>query len=363
VPNRVYLGNDGGMYRSEGNGANGTWIHAMYEPWQQSYHLDVAADDPTRLVTGTQDNGSLRTWRAATPPSDLSQWNSYNGGDGHYTVIDPTDHTYYYACFQPVPPSQNCSGFHDVAGVTTRWGFPNTSWPAGMRWTTDTPMVLDPSDPQVVYIGGTVLGRSTDRGHTFSVISPPDPDSLPGEPPPEEQDQGPFYANEYGTITAIAPARTAPSTIYVGTDTGRVWKTTDLGAHWTQFQGLPTRWVNSIVVDPTNSDHAFVAFSGYREGDDSANVWTTTDGGAKWSNISGNLPNAPVEMLAYDQPADQLFAAEDLGLFFLKNGKRNWSRLGTGLPLAPILDVQLSGDRHTIFAATFGRSVWKLALP
>ncbi len=368
VPNRVYLGNDGGIYRSEGNGATGTWVHATYEPWQQSYHLGVAADDPTRLVTGTQDNGSLRTWTATTPPSDLTQWNSYNGGDGHYTVIDPTDHTYYYACFQPQPPRQNCSGFHDVGTTTTRWSFPNSTsttplWPADMRWTTDTPIALNPSDPTVVYIGGTVLGRSTDRGHTFTVISPPDPNSLPGAPPADEQDQGPFYANEYGTITAIAPAKTAPQTIYVGTDTGRVWKTTDLGATWTQFQGLPTRWVNSIVVDPADADHVFVAFSGYREGDDSANVWTTTNGGAAWQNISGNLPNAPVEMLAYDQALNELFAAEDLGLFYLKNGKRNWTRLGTGLPNAPVLDVKLSGDGHTIFAATFGRSVWKLALP
>ena len=53
-------------------------------------------------MTGLQDNGSVRTWTATTPPSDLTQWNAYNGGDGHYTVIDPSDHTYYYACFQPV---------------------------------------------------------------------------------------------------------------------------------------------------------------------------------------------------------------------------------------------------------------------
>jgi hypothetical protein len=68
-------------------------------------------------------------------------------------------------------------------------------------------------------------------------------------------------------------------------------------------------------------------------------------------------------MLQDDQPTNQLYAAEDLGLFYLKNGKKNWSRLGSGLPLAPIMDVKLSGDGHTILAATFGRSVWKLSLP
>ena len=53
--------------------------------------------------------------------------------------------------------------------------------------------------------------------------------------PADENDLGPFYANEYATISAIAPAKSATAvpyaqTLYVGTDTGRVWKTTDAGA-------------------------------------------------------------------------------------------------------------------------------------
>ena len=43
---RVYVGNDGGIYRSESDGATRTWVHATYEPFNQSYHLAVAADDP-----------------------------------------------------------------------------------------------------------------------------------------------------------------------------------------------------------------------------------------------------------------------------------------------------------------------------
>jgi sortilin (neurotensin receptor 3) len=359
VANRVYLGNDGGIYRSDNNGV--TWIHGVYQPWNQSYHLAVAQDDPTRLATGLQDNGSVRTWTASAPPVDLTQWNSFGGGDGHFVAIDPLDHTYYYECFQPSPPSQSCAGKHDSGGTTTTTSFSNSAWPSGMRWTTDTPLALDPTNPSTLYIGGTVLGRSTNRGASFTVISPNDPNSLPGPVPPGENDLGPFYANEYATISAIAPAKTAPNTIYVGTDTGRVWKTTDLGANWTQLQGLPERWVNAIVVDPTNANHVFAAFSGYREGDHAANVWESSEG-TTWSNISGNLPNAPVEMLIYDQPHDQLYAATDFGVFSLQSGMTTWNRYGTGLPNTPVLDVKLSGDGQTLFAATFGRSVWKVAV-
>jgi hypothetical protein len=361
VPNRVYLGNDGGVYRSDNNGT--TWIPGTYQPWVQSYHLAVSQQNSARLATGLQDNGSIRTWTATNPsPTDLTQWNSFGGGDGHYVAIDPLDHTYYYECFQPSPPSQSCAAKHDSGTSTTTTNFSNSGWPSGMRWTTDTPLALDPTTPSTLYIGGTVLGRSTNRGATFTVISPNDPNSLPGPVPPGENDLGPFYANEYATISAIAPAKTAPNTIYVGTDTGRVWKTTDLGANWTQLQGLPERWVNAIVVDPTNANHVFAAFSGYREGDHAANVWKSNDG-TTWSNISGNLPNAPVEMLTYNQPRDQLYAATDFGVFYLPSGATNWLRVGTGLPNTPVLDVKLSGDGQTLFGATFGRSVWKVAVP
>jgi photosystem II stability/assembly factor-like uncharacterized protein len=183
--------------------------------------------------------------------------------------------------------------------------------------------------------------------------------------PKNEQDQGPFYGGLYGTITWIAPAKTAPNTIYLGTDTGNVWKTTDLGKHWHKFSHrlLPKRWVNSIQVDPTNANHAFVAFSGYREGDMSAAVWETTNGGRTWRNVSGLLPNAPVEMLAYDKAHNLLYAATDLGLFYAKAGNRTWKRVGHGLPNTPILDVKLSGNGTTLFAATFGRSVWRTPAP
>jgi photosystem II stability/assembly factor-like uncharacterized protein len=362
VANRVYNGDDGGIYRSDANGATGTWKHAVYEPWNQSYHLGVAKDDSTRQVTGLQDNGSVRTWTPTAQPSDLSQWNAYGQGDGHTVAIDPTDSSWYYECFQPSVPRNSCASFHDVAGHMTQTSFGQTGFPANQRYTTDTPFALDPTNPAVVYVGGTVLGRSTNHGQTFTAISPPDPNSLPGPPPANENDLGPFYANEYGAITAIAPAKTAPNTIFVGTDTGRLWKTADLGVTWTQMQGTPTRWVNAIQVDPTNADHVYAAFSGYREGDNAANVYETNDGGTTWTNISANLPNGPVEEINYDQAHHVLYAATDFGLFDRKDGDQYWYSLSGGLPSMPVMDVQLAGDGKSVFVATFGRSVWKLPL-
>jgi len=364
VPGRVYDGNDGGVYRSEQNGATGTWIHATYEPWNQSYHEAIAQDNSSRIATGLQDNGSVASWTAANPnPTDLTQFSAYGGGDGHWVLIDPNDSNTYYECYQPSPPRQSCAGFNDANGKRTSWNFGNTGFPSNMRFTTDTPIAFDPSNTKTIYMGGTTLERSTDQGRTWTAISPADDaSSLPGPVPADENDLGPFYANEYATVSAIGPSKTDPNTIYAGTDTGRLWKTSDLGAHWTQMQGVPNRWVNAVIVDPTDANHVYAAFSGYREGDEAASVYESKDGGATWTNISSNLPNAPVEMITFDQKSGNLFAATDYGVFELASGDSNWYSLDGGLPKTPVLDVKLSGDGKWLYAATFGRSIMRLPL-
>src|SRR5689334_1904410 len=62
VANRVYLGNDGGVYRSDSNGNTGTWVHGTKMPWLQEYHVAVSQTRPNRIAIGLQDNGSNRSW-------------------------------------------------------------------------------------------------------------------------------------------------------------------------------------------------------------------------------------------------------------------------------------------------------------
>jgi hypothetical protein len=184
--------------------------------------------------------------------------------------------------------------------------------------------------------------------------------------PADEVDTG-LYGNLYGAVTSLAPAKSATpvpyaQVIYAGTDTGKVWKTSDAGATWVQMQGLPTRWVNKVIADPDDANHAYIAFSGFREGDDAANVWETRDGGMSWQNISSNMPNGPVEMLEYDPVGNVLFAATDVGVFDHKDGDGYWYKISVGLPQVPMIDLKLSGDRKTLYVATFGRSTFKLNL-
>jgi photosystem II stability/assembly factor-like uncharacterized protein len=371
---RIYLGNDGGIYHTDSDGTTNTsWVHATYEPWNQTYHIAVAADNDNRLATGMQDNGSVRTWTPTNPsPADTSQFNAYGGGDGHYVAIDQTNHAFYYQCSQ----NGNCGGFQDNSdGTSTRLRFgPKVG---NTRFTADAPLVIDPTNPSVLYIGGNVLDRSIDHGATWTQISPSDPNDLPGPPPPEEE-QDPVYANTYATISAIAPATTNPdphgyaSTLYLGTDTGYLWKTTDAGQTWTKMTGLPQLWVNSIAVDPTNANRAWVAFSGFRTGDDGSHLYETTDGGATWTSVSGILPNAPIEDVVFDHASNAIYVATDLGVFWAHvppgGGHApptplQWLRVGAGLPATPDMDLKINGSDTKLFVGTFGRGIWEVTLP
>jgi photosystem II stability/assembly factor-like uncharacterized protein len=177
-----------------------------------------------------------------------------------------------------------------------------------------------------------------------------------GDPIPDDP-----YA--IGTVTTVAAARTAPNVLYAGTDDGRVWFTRDGGGSWTRSTDpdLPDRWVTRIVVDPADADVAYVAFSGFRNDDRTPYVLVTADGGTSWRDVTGNLPQAPVNVVGLSRAG--LVVGTDLGVFLSRDGGATWLRLGRGLPRAPVLDIRVHEPSRTLYAATFGRGVWKVRLP
>jgi hypothetical protein len=94
VPGRAYLGNDGGFYRSNNNGASG-WVKSTYEPYTQFYSVDVAETNPVLKVGGTQDNGCNRGYNGP-----LGAWNSIGCGDGLQVIIHPEFPNIVFGCSQ-----------------------------------------------------------------------------------------------------------------------------------------------------------------------------------------------------------------------------------------------------------------------
>jgi photosystem II stability/assembly factor-like uncharacterized protein len=332
VAGRVYLGNDGGFYRGApgATGVRTAFTKATYQPITQFYSVDVGEQDPSRLVGGTQDNGCLRSFAGA-------DWNSFGCGDGLQTLINPENQDVYYGCSQ--------------YGSCTRIGGGGFGATTSQRRNWYTPLEFDPTDPSVMYYGGNILNRSANGGGAWTAISP----DLTGGPGRDTQ-------YPYGTLTSVQAAASDPDVLYVGTDDGRIWTTKDLGQSWTRAEDpdFPQAWVTRVAIDPNDEDVAYATFSGYRAGSQAAHVFRTGDGGTTWDDISGDLPNAPVSDIKVI--GDQIVVATDVGVFLTRDLGASWLSVGAGMPLAPIIDLRYHAPTETLYAANFGRGIYRIPL-
>lgn len=339
VENRVYLGNDGGMYRSDSDGADRTWVAATSQGWTQHYSVDVAETDVTHVVTGLQDNGCIKNWDA-TQLSGPDKWNAVGlCGDGLETLIQPVHGQALYVCSQYGSCTVSPAGV--PAGVPLLFNSERFGW-----W---LPMEFDPSDPMVMYAAGNMVERSTDGGLSWSTISP----DLSTNP--KQLDPNTGYRIR-GVVTTLAAAASDGNVLYAGTDDGLLWTTKDQGATWKKLKDddLPGSWVTSVAIDPENADIAYVTYSGYRGGSSAPHVLKTTNGGASWKDVSGDLPSAPVNDVTI--AGGRVIVGTDVGVF-LSERDGTWYRVGKNMPAIPVLDLRWHEGSGSLTVATFGHGI------
>lgn len=354
VPGRVYSGNDGGVYRSDQNGANDSWVLGKYMPWSQFFTLDVSETNPSRVSGGLQDQGSVRSWgfepEAGQPlPPPEGAWDSYYGGDGVKNAINPQNEQIVFACSQYGACGRSENGGDDMADMTN----------SSVRFGWLSPIEFQPGNPSVMYWAGSEINRSTDAGASWTSTSP---DLGKGD---AGREINPLYAAHYGSVQAVGLSASNPEVIYAGTDNGFLWKSTDTGASWTELTPnaqLPNSWVTHITVHPRNPNIVYLTYGGYHGGDKTPYVFLSKDGGKNWTNLSGNLPQAPVQDLVLVR--GWKFVATDVGVFV--SGKRKpkrWFAQGKLLPNVPINDIRYVPKNRTLYAGTFGHGIRAISIP
>lgn len=340
-PQVVYSGNDGGIYRSPDGGATWTSLNNNLELTQFYGGLSVSAD-LSRIMGGTQDNGTVE-YRGSV------EWPRILGGDGGFTAIHPLAPDTAWAETQWQPGN----GFAGPRRRSTAGG----GFQLMMNGITATdralfipPLVMDAARPSRLLFGTYRLYETRNSGQQWTAISP-DLARVPGA----------------GVISAIAPAPSNVDVVYAGTSDGLVRVTTNGGTTWATGSGLPNRYVEHLVVDPDDARRAWAAVSGFGTG----HVWVTTDGGATWANASGNLPDVPVNALAFVATTGALYAGTDLGMFVAGNagatastgaGSTAWTPFNEGFPNVAVFALAYHAGSGTLVAGTHGRGTFARAL-
>jgi photosystem II stability/assembly factor-like uncharacterized protein len=344
----VYCANDGGIHRTTSMRGTASWTELNNNLGITQFY--GAAIHPTSgvIMAGAQDNGTQRT------AGGTENWTSTFGGDGGFCATDPVDPNYFYG------ESQRFGAFRSTNGGVSG---SSIARPSESSWNFIPYFMIDPNDSNRMLACGAQLWRSNNikaATVTWASIKPATTacNDLHGGGPPQAH----FQDNPPCNVSTVAIAEGNPNLIWVGHNSGALYKTTNGTAAtptWTKVDdntpSLPNRWVSRIVIDRRNHDRVFVALLGYAGN----NVWKTEDGGQNWTPIGGSgvtrIPDVPVAALAQHRVLPEfVYAGTDLGVFYSEDGGRTWTTSAEGPGIVAIDELVWRNDR-TLLAVTHGR--------
>ena len=182
-----------------------------------------------------------------------------------------------------------------------------------------------------------------------------------------------------GYVVATVRAPSDTGTLWAGLRRGRLFvasnadnpTSSSVTFYRIDTSSTPTRFVSGIAVDSTNSNHAYISFSGY-------NAYATASGTAtghvfdvvydpvghiaNWTNLDNNLSDQPVTGIALDAITGDLFVSTDFGVDILKSGTTQWAPAAGSLPPVAVYGLTIDSNARVLYAATHGRGAWKLDL-
>jgi photosystem II stability/assembly factor-like uncharacterized protein len=408
-PDRMIVGNDGGVAISYDGGGN--YDFGAVLPVAQFYNVSYDFAEPYNICGGAQDNGS---WcgpsRRKSGGVTNANWFMFLFGDGFVTQQDPTDPNIIYGESQ----GGNIARFDRRTSESTRLVKPSwrpryqqfedsvvvargdTARPVtqeverrltgfrarqladsaelGLRWNWNTPFLLSPHNPQVLYAGSNRVLKSTERGDNLYPISPDLSKKQAAKIDTSMTKTGGITldatgAETYGTIVSLAESPVRPGFLYAGTDDGNVWLTRNDGGRWEQlpasrFPGLPAAGAYVSEIEPSSADSLtfYVTFDNHRVGDFAPYVYATADGGRSFRSIAANLPTGGpdfVHVIKEDpHNRDLLFVGTSVGVYASLDRGASWQKFMAGLPTVPVHDLKIHPRDRELIAATHGRGFW-----
>jgi photosystem II stability/assembly factor-like uncharacterized protein len=382
---RVLVGTKKGAFIITSDGARKKWevSEPQFAGWE-IYHLKGSPVDPNRIycsqssgwfgqiIQRSSDGG--RTWEqpgnpageAITTPEGMPKGESnkfvYDGTPGTHLWYDGTQHPWEFKRVWHLEPSltdpntvyagvEDAAIFRTTDGGQTWHELPGLRSAKGHLWQPGAggmavhTIVLDPSDPQRIYIAISSAGafRTDDGGQIWKpinkgLVSPyqlPDPDADVGH-----------------CVHRIAMHPQRPGVLYMQKHWD-VLRTDNAGEIWSDIGGnLPTDFGFPIDVHAHEPDTVYVvpitSDSLHYPPDGKLRVFRSKSGGNEWEPLTKGLPqeNCYVNVLRDAMAVDQL---DDCGIYFgtsggqvycSPDGGNNWQAIASHLPGVLSVEVQ-----------------------
>jgi len=369
------IGTDGGV--GETWDGTKTWRFMPNLPTGLFYHVDYDLETPFDVCGGMQDNdvwcgpSAIRTGRGIYNET----WARLQIGDGMVTLLDKIDPRIIYSSTQDGSLQRK----NRVTGESKsiRPGPANvTPAPAAgdtYRWHWDTPLVFSPHDPHVLLAAANKVFRSTDRGDSWTAISPDltananrDDVVLMGVKDADIRISRNDGISSWPTIVSLAESPKQAGVYYTGTDDGTVSVSRDGGKSWqnitANLRDLPAgAWISEVVPSRFDAATVYVTSDAHRLNDFGTHIWASHDFGATFESIAANLRGVVLKTLTEDlKNPDVLYAGAETGLYLTLDRGKSWAQLKANFPTVRVDEITLHPRDNAMIVATHGRAIWVL---
>jgi hypothetical protein len=340
------------------NGATWHWRHPCNSIKNglnitEFYGIGLFKNSPDLLAGGCQDLGSMLL--------NNDDWINFGGGDGSEIAWDTEEKDiFYFSEWQ----SGNISRTNDLGRTSS-----DITDPSFRETGLFIPLELDPMDNSVLYSGKKELIKYTGvddfSGNNIiaeTLYSLPS-DSISDIEVVKPGSSRKFYLSTLRAYYGDNPPGTYDNCIFKSEGDGNNLTFEDIGKN---LRGCYGGFINDIEVkaDPNQTPTIWVAIAVYSKNGD-AKVFQTEDEGVNWEDYSQGLPpGLPVFKLKYDSKYGNLYAATDVGVFVrnINNTNETWNPFDNNLPVKIVTDIEINPDFNKIYAATYGRGLWKSPL-